>query len=69
MIKPEIRTNTKKIWEYLDKKGEASLQEIKEHLGLGEQEACLALGWMSYDNKIFLHRNGQDLYVVVFDYW
>jgi hypothetical protein len=69
MIKPEIRTNTIKIWEYLNKKEEASLREIKEQLGLGEQEACLALGWMSYNNRILLHQNGQDLYAVIFDCW
>ncbi|KOH46229.1 winged helix-turn-helix domain-containing protein [Sunxiuqinia dokdonensis] len=67
MIKFQISANTKKIWEYLDRKGEASLREIEEQLELQEQDACLALGWMVYNNQVILHLKGRDLFAVIFD--
>ena len=67
MIKSQIIANANKIWQYLDKKGEAPLREIEEQLNLKEQEVCLALGWMAYDNRIFLVQDVQNLSAVIFD--
>lgn len=38
MIKYPVRTDAGKIWQFLDKKGEASLHETKEQLNLQEHE-------------------------------
>ena len=67
MIKSQIVSNAGKIWQYLDKKGEAPISEIEEQLNLKEQEVCLALGWMAYDNRIFLVQDEQNLSAVIFD--
>lgn len=69
MIKSQILSNAIKIRKYLEQKGEAPVDEIKKYLQLQEREVCLALGWMSCENRIYLRQDDNELVVINFGYY
>ncbi|MGV8093779.1 MAG: winged helix-turn-helix domain-containing protein [Mangrovibacterium sp.] len=66
MIKSQILSNVIKIRKYLEQKGEASVDEIRNYLQLQEREVCLALGWMLCENRIYLRQDDHELFVIDF---
>jgi hypothetical protein len=69
MIKSLIFSNVIKIRKYLEQKGEASVNEIRKYLHLEEREVCLALGWMSCENRIYLRQDDNELIVINFGHY
>jgi hypothetical protein len=61
MIKSEIGVNAGIIWQYLDNKGECSIDSLKELLNMNERDFFLALGWLARENKlVFYNREKTD---------
>ncbi len=41
-----------KVWQYLDKHGDASRAELKRALGLSDLDVGTALGWLAREDKL-----------------
>ncbi|MGD9929347.1 MAG: winged helix-turn-helix domain-containing protein [Mangrovibacterium sp.] len=65
MIKTDIGNNAGRIWQYLDKKGESTLADIKKDLTLKGSEVRMALGWLARENKIFLFGEKDNLSIIL----
>ncbi|MGE4586195.1 MAG: winged helix-turn-helix domain-containing protein [Mangrovibacterium sp.] len=60
----QILSNVHKVQKYLGKRGEVSVGELRNRLKLGEQDVCLALGWMACENRIYLRKFDDELFVM-----
>ena len=47
-----------RIWNYLDKNGEATLTNLKKDLGLKSEEAAYSIGWLAREEKIIIAKKG-----------
>ncbi|WP_198244803.1 winged helix-turn-helix domain-containing protein [methane-oxidizing endosymbiont of Gigantopelta aegis] len=48
-----------KIWEYLDKNGEASVSKITKETGLNRNDAQRAIGWLAKEGKLNFETQGR----------
>jgi len=48
-----------KIWQFLDKNGEASVSKITTETGLGKNEVQRAIGWLLKEDKLNIEVNGR----------
>jgi hypothetical protein len=65
MIKTDIGNTAGRIWQYLDKKGESTLSDIKKDLMLKGSEARMALGWLARENKIFFYGDDDNMCIIL----
>ena len=48
-----------KIWQFLDKNGEASVNKITTETGLGKNDVQRAIGWLAKEDKLNIQVNGR----------
>ena len=65
MYKNDIGINAGVIWHLLSEKGELSIREIEELTNFRELFICLALGWLSREDKIYFFEKNGVVYVVL----
>ena len=53
-----IGTTAGQIWEYLDKKGGATLAKMSKDLDLDTNFAYLGIGWLAREGKINVEKRG-----------
>jgi hypothetical protein len=50
-----------RIWSLLNEKGSSTMLKMKSSLGISNSLLCLALGWLSKEDKIELSESGHNL--------
>jgi DNA-binding IclR family transcriptional regulator len=68
MVRSQILSNSTKILEYIEQKGEASINEIRDQLNLQKQEVYLAVGWLACEKKVYLRQDDDRLIVIFYNY-
>lgn len=48
-----------KIWQFLDKHGEASVNKVTTETGLGKNDVQRAIGWLAKEDKLNIVMNGR----------
>jgi DNA-binding IclR family transcriptional regulator len=48
-----------KIWEFLDRNGEASVTRLAEETGLSRNDVQRAIGWLAREGKLRIERRGR----------
>lgn len=48
-----------KIWNYLEKNGEASVSKITKETGLGKNDVQRAIGWLAKEDNLNFEINGR----------
>ncbi|HWP01370.1 MAG TPA: winged helix-turn-helix domain-containing protein [Methylococcus sp.] len=48
-----------KIWEFLDRNGEASASRLAEETGLNRNDVQRAIGWLAREGKLRIERRGR----------
>lgn len=66
MLKDDIGTNAGKIWQALSNEGKLSLSQLSDITEIEHEQALLALGWLSRENKIVFSRQDGNLYIALF---
>ncbi|MBB4037304.1 hypothetical protein GGR21_003221 [Dysgonomonas hofstadii] len=58
MLKNDIGINAGVIWQLLSNEGALSIRQIGELTGYNDKNICMALGWLSREDKIrFIYKN------------
>lgn len=63
MEKGKIGENAGKVWHTLNEMEEISIHELCRKTALTFEDAALAVGWLARENKIFLHKKLNMLYI------
>lgn len=63
MYKAEIGNNAGKVWHALKETTELTLPQLAEKLHLSLSDTALAVGWLARENKIFIRKKDNDIWV------
>ncbi len=66
MLKDDIGTNAGVIWQTLSNQGKLSVVKLSDITKIEHDQALLALGWLSRENKIEFSKKEGTLYVAIY---
>lgn len=63
MNQHSIGENALRVWHFLNQTKIISLKDLSRRLNLSFEDLTLAVGWLARENKIFIEKNGENIYV------
>ena len=63
MEKSRIGENSGKVWHVLNNIKIISVHELCKVTNLATEGAMLAIGWLARENKIFIEKRGDNIYI------
>lgn len=67
MIKSQIGSNAKRIWNFLDENQISSVFEIEKQLLMQRQDILMALGWLAREDRIYFIGDKNDCKIMIIE--
>lgn len=67
MIKSQIGSNAKRIWNFLDENQISSVFEIEKQLSMQRQDILMALGWLAREDRICFIGDKNDYKIMIIE--